>query len=248
MYYPDDFYNEPSEFDMQVEEFKESLAKSIKSEFLEEMERLKKKNRRLQGIKDNFEQVKRDYERKKQECERAMREAEDRAKRMKVEELMEKFKTFLWRPDWEYLYGPKCDKCDKDRHIEITLPSGNKVKDDCECDKSRAKVMVPERIVRYELANRDSGIVAWYTACGKEGERYYKLEYASTIYAEGNIVKPGTSFDVLEEMENQRDILFTTRGECLAYCEYLNEKNLVPTDTIYKCNGEVWEGELGWGK
>ncbi len=30
MYYPDDFYNEPSEFDMQVEEFKESLAKAIR--------------------------------------------------------------------------------------------------------------------------------------------------------------------------------------------------------------------------
>ena len=67
MYYPDDFYNEPSEFGMQVEEFKESLARSIKSEFLEEMERLKKENRKLQGIKDNFEQVKRDYERKKME-------------------------------------------------------------------------------------------------------------------------------------------------------------------------------------
>ena len=67
MYYPDDFYCEPSEFEMQVEEFKESLAKSIKSEFLEEMERLKAENRKLQGIKDNFEQVKRDYERKKME-------------------------------------------------------------------------------------------------------------------------------------------------------------------------------------
>ena len=55
MYYPDDFYNEPSEFDMQVEEFKESLAKSIKSDFLEEMERLKAENRKLQGIKENFE-------------------------------------------------------------------------------------------------------------------------------------------------------------------------------------------------
>lgn len=243
MYYPDDFYNEPSEFDMQVEEFKESLAKSIKSEFLEEMERLKEENRKLQGIKDNFEQVKRDYERKKMECDRMMREAENNAKRMKAEELMEKFKTFLWRPDWEYLYGPKCDKCDKNRHIEITLPSGNKVNDDCECDKSRAKVMVPERMVRYELANRDPGIVAWYTACGKEGERYYKLDYASDVYAEGNIVKPGTSFEVLEARENQRNILFTTREECLAYCEYLNEKNLVPTDTIYTCDGEVWKSK-----
>ena len=91
MYYQDDFYNEPSEFDMQVEEFKESLAKSIKSDFLEEMERLKAENRKLQGIKENFEQVKRDYERKKQECERVMREAENKAKRMKVEEMLEQF-------------------------------------------------------------------------------------------------------------------------------------------------------------
>lgn len=240
-WYEDDFYNEPSEFEMQVEEFKESLEKSIKSEFLEEMERLKEENRKLQGIRDNFEQVKRDYERKKSECDRAMRNAEDRAKRMKAEELMEKFKTFLWNPDWEYLYGPKCDKCDKNRHIEITLPSGKKVNDDCGCGNGKAKVMFPKRMVRYELANRDHSIVAWYTACGKEGERYYKLDYASTVYAERNIVEPGTSFDVLEARDDQWNIFFTTREECLAYCEYLNEKNHVPADTVYQCDGKPYE-------
>lgn len=243
MYYPDDFYCEPSEFEMQVEEFKESLAKSIKSEFLEEMERLKAENRKLQGIKDNFEQVKRDYERKKMECDRMMREAENNAKRMRVEELMKRFQTFFWRPSWEYLYGPKCDKCDKSRRIEVTLPSGNKVKDECECDKSRMKVMVPEKMVRYELADRDRGIAAWYTACGKEGERYYKLDYAGTVFAEKNLVVPGTSFDVLEKQENQNSLLFSTREECLAYCEYLNEKNLVPTDAIYERDGTVWKSK-----
>lgn len=242
MYYPDDFYNEPSEFGMQVEEFKESLAKSIKSEFLEEMERLKKENRKLQGIKDNFEQVKRDYERKKQECERVMREAEDRAKRMKVEELIEKYKTFLWRPRFRYLYGPKCDKCNKNRNIQVTLPSGKPVDDECECNKS-ISVMVPERMVRYELADRDQGVTAWYTACGKEGDMYYKLDYASTVFLDGAIVKPGTSFDVLYAVEKQRDIFFTTREECLAYCEYLNEKNQVPMDTIYERDGTVWKSE-----
>lgn len=245
MYYPDDFYNEPSEFDMQVEEFKESLAKSVKSEFMEEMERLREENRKLQGIKDNFEQVKKDYERKKLECDRMMREAENNAKRMKAEELMKRFQTFLWSPSWEYLYGPKCDKCDKNRRIEVTLPSGKKVNDECECDNSRTKVMVPERMVRYELADRDRGVAAWYTAYGKEGERYYKLDYVSTVFAEKNLVVPGTSFDVLEKQENQGRLLFTTREECLAYCEYLNEKNLVPTDAIYECDGTVWKSEEG---
>lgn len=243
-WYEDDFYNEPSEFDMQVEEFKEKLAKAVKSEFLEEMERLKEENRNLQGIKEHFEQVKRDYERKKSECDRAMREAENKAKRMKIKELMEKFKTFFWRPDYEYLYGPKCDKCDRDRKIVVTLPSGNIVNDECQCGKSRMKVMVPESMVRYELADRDRGIAAWYCAYGNEGEKYYKADCISSVFAERNIVPPGTSFDVLEKKENQRELLFATREECFAYCEYLNERNLVPADTIYLCNGELYEWEL----
>ena len=243
MYYPEDFYCEPSEFEMQVEEFKESLAKSIKSEFLEEMERLKAENRKLQGIKYNFEQVKRDYERKKMECDMMIREAENNAKRMRIEEVMERFRVFFWRPSWEYLYGPKCDKCDKNRRIQVTLPSGNQVNDECECEKSRAKVMVPEKMVRYELADRDRKIAAWYTACGKEGERYYKLDYVGTVFAEKNLVVQGTSFDVLEKREDQSYLLFSTREECLAYCEYLNEKNLVPTDTIYERDGTVWKSK-----
>ncbi len=242
-WYEDDFYNEPSEFEIQVEEFKESLAKAIKGEFLEEMGRLKEENRKLQEIKKHFEQIKMDYERKKSVCDQVMREAESKAKRMKAEELMEKFKTFFWRPDWEYLYGSKCDKCDENRRIDVVLPSGKMVKDECQCKKSMMKVMVPERMVRHELADTSQGIAAWYSACGKEGDRYYKLDYASSVFAEKNMVQPGTSFEVLEEMKGQSQLLFATREECLAYCEYLNEKNGVTADVIYKVDGELYKGE-----
>lgn len=131
----------------------------------------------------------------------------------------------------------------KNRKIELTLPSGKKVKDECECEKSRKKVMVPERMVLYELADRDRGVAAWYAQLGKEGERYYNLDYVSTVHAGKNIVVSGTSFDVLEKKENQRELLFATREECLAYCEYLNEKNQVPMDTIYESDGTVWKSE-----
>lgn len=242
MWYDEEFYDEPSEFENQVEDLKESLSKSIKSEFLEEMERLRKENKNLQGIKEHFEQIKRDYEQKKSECYRAMLEAEDKAKRMKADELMRKFKTFFWRPDWNYLYGPKCNKCDKDRKIDVVLPSGNTVKDECQCQKSRMKVMVPERMVRFEIADRDNGIAALYCRCGREDYRYYKLEYASSVDAEVNIVQFGTSFDVLEK-KDQRELLFNTRDECLAYCEYLNEKNGVASDVIYELDGEIYKRE-----
>lgn len=244
-WYDDDFYNEPSEFDLQVEEFKESLAKAVKNEFLEEMERLKAENRNLQGIKEHFEQIKRDYERKKAECDRAMREAEDRAKRMKIEELMEEYRTFLWHPVCKYLYGPKCNKCDKDRRIEVVLPSGRTVNDECQCRKSIMKVMFPERMVRYELADRNSGVAAWYCDYGETGNKYYMADHIISVFAKGNIVQPGTGFDVLEKKENQRNLLFASREECLAYCGYLNEKNGVTSDVIYEVDGKVYKQEDG---
>lgn len=238
MWYDEDFYNEPSEFEEKIDELKESIAKDVKKDFIEEMESLKKENQNLRGIKEHFEQIKRDYENKKQELDRAIRDAETKAKRMKAEEIMEKYKVFFWRPSCTYLYGAKCDKCDENRQIEVALPSGKKVKDDCDCRNTQRKVYAPERMMRYELADRDGKVVAWYKSCGKDGERYYCADYASTVYADKAMVEPGTSFDTLANKDNCRDVLFRTKEECLAYCEYLNELNEVPCDVIYKCNGE----------
>lgn len=49
----DDFY-EPSEFDQQVEEWKEALKKSVKKEYMDEMERLRRENAELMDIKKNW--------------------------------------------------------------------------------------------------------------------------------------------------------------------------------------------------
>lgn len=243
-WYEDDFYNEPSEFETQMEEFKESLAKAIKSEFLEEMERLKKENRNLQGIKKNFEQIKTDYEQKKSECDKAMRKAEDNAKHMKIEELMERFRIFFWHPNQEYLYGPKCDKCDESRRIKVVLPSGAIVHDNCQCINSRRNVMFPGRMVLYTLEDRRNGIAAFYSPCGEKGGRYYRLEYVSSVGAKENMVQPGTGFDVLEKNETQGQLLFPTREDCLAYCTYLNKKNGIPDDVVYKINGDRYKEEI----
>ena len=63
MYY-DDFYNEPSEFEQQIYEFKQALVKAVKEEYQEELETLRKENAELA-----------DFKSKKDELERAHREA-----------------------------------------------------------------------------------------------------------------------------------------------------------------------------
>lgn len=43
----DEFYDEPSEFEIQIEEWKDTLRESVKKEYKEEMERLRKEKCRI---------------------------------------------------------------------------------------------------------------------------------------------------------------------------------------------------------
>lgn len=63
--YPEDEFWPESEYQEQVDALKDAIRDSIKSEILEEMNRLRVENEKLQGIKEHFEEVKQDYERKK---------------------------------------------------------------------------------------------------------------------------------------------------------------------------------------
>lgn len=71
-YYDYDFYEEPSEFDIQIEEFKSSLASSVRKEFLEEMDALKKENASLREFRDNKDKYERELREAKAEYQRKM--------------------------------------------------------------------------------------------------------------------------------------------------------------------------------
>ncbi len=60
-WYEEDFYEEPSEFDNAMDEFKASLMKSVKEEYVSEMERLRAENLELQSVKTYFEKIKKVY-------------------------------------------------------------------------------------------------------------------------------------------------------------------------------------------
>lgn len=79
--YPEEEFYPESEYQEQIDALKEAIKNSVKSEILEEMNRLRAENEKLQGIKEHFEEVKRDYEKKKDECDRIIRNAEYNAKK-----------------------------------------------------------------------------------------------------------------------------------------------------------------------
>lgn len=233
-YWNEENFFEPGEFDEKIEELKNELRESVKKEINDGIEKLRKENKELQGIKRNFESIKKDFEKKKDECDRAMRNAESRAKQTRLKELMEHFKFTLWAVDWDYQYKKKCDKCDVNRRIQVVLPSGKTVDDECSCRVSK-KVYRPKENVLYEFSERNREFVAWYRAKGDEGEEYFvediRAEYAKTI------VDHNKDFKEIEGKE-LRKVFFTTKEECQAFCDYLNRDSEV-FGYDYDINGKL---------
>lgn len=234
-----DFWNdgdcfEPSEFDEKIEELKEELKNSVKQEIKDELEKLRKENKELHGIKRNFEAIQRSYETKKWECEREMKDAEQKAKRARISELMEHFKVVMWSVEWDWQYKEKCETCNDGRKIQITLPSGKIVDDDCKCDV-KEKVYKPRENVLYEISGKGSDIRAWYRAKGKEGEEYFIEDTFSRIAK--TIVNRDKKFETISE-EELRETFFTSQDECQEFCDYLNEKRGV-AGYIYNLRGQI---------
>lgn len=234
----DEDYFEPSEFDEKIEELKDELRKSVKKEINDELERLRKENKNLQGIKANFESVKKDYERKKAECDSAMQNAERKAKQARLKELMEHFKVVLWSVTWHYQYKKKCDRCDRSREVKITLPSGKMVYDACECQISK-KMYYPNENVLYELSDKWQKIRAWYKTRRDEEDSDFIM--TSSTYVK-EIIDHNKDFKEIDA-ENLGGIFFTTKEECQKFCDYMNGKEEI-SGYDYDMEGNLVEADV----
>lgn len=235
-YYYDDFYDEPTEFDEQIEEFKESLMGSIKDEYIDKMKRLEKENQELQEVKKNFEKIQMEYERKKAEYDRAIQNAKLEVKKATMEELLEEYKCVLYMAQKGEIFLKKCNKCNKFREVEITLPSGKVVKDSCECNKS-FQGFYPETVVLYDIEKNkcSPNEIRFFYQESKIYKDSFRLSESICYLANDNFVKQGTDF---EDIKTDTP-LFYTYEECLAYCKYQNKKNGIPDDAIYDMGGNV---------
>lgn len=154
----EDFYNEgPSDYELFMNDLKETLKKSIKDEFIKEMDKLRAENKKLQDIKENFEQIKLDYAHKEQELKAKEQDIERSLARKKIMELatIADMKPQIYYIDDATGFLPKCDKCDENRLIHFRSPSGKECTESCpNCGTSFKKYFVkPVDTLRISFPN-----------------------------------------------------------------------------------------------
>jgi len=223
MYYEDDFYYEPSEFDQQVEEFKASLIKSVKEEFLQRMDALEKENAALREFRDQKAAVIRDCEAKVAAAQREARMAEEKWKKARLHQLLGDFLTVGWKVGYENEMEPKCDKCDEHRYLHFLSPQGNKCKEMCNCARYKTRYFPKEAILsKIYVRKRDfrsdvdfDRLNRYYTVERSDRDEYDRYEATSDVYESGF---------ACEKVGNQYRAVFLTEEDCQRYCDWLNEQ------------------------
>lgn len=234
MPYYDDFYNEPSESDIAIEELKEHLRNEVKSEILNKLERLEKENKELQEIKNNKKQLELEYQEKERQLEREYKLKERDLMKKPIQELLEIIQEEYYYVSYDYLKKEKCDKCNDERRIELVDAYGRKHYVDCVCKKEyKSEYLVKEKYIGVitEISKRDGQLKMWVSFTYKKSS--YDGEYVSGTYFDKDSII--YSFDdFIEKNENKikeglekgygfSSYIFSTKEEAQKFADYLNE-------------------------
>lgn len=213
MYSWDDYY-EPSEFEIQVEELKQSIIENVRDQIKNKIASLEKENAELQEIKKNWKQIKAEHDATMRELRFKTEVAEREAKRLRAKEILDSISSVGYRVHYEYVKPPKCDKCDDQRYIHFISPLGREMKEKCTCDQGY-KVYSPkeEKLLRFYATETINSM--YYSSRDSDGDMW---ELRSDVYKE----LP----DNLEKI-NEYSAVFVNKEDCQTYCDWKNnnEKN-----------------------
>lgn len=219
MYY-EDFFNEPSESDLAIEELKAHLRNEVKEEILNKLNSLKEENEMLLDIKNNWDKLKREYEDKisELECERkkALKDARNECYNATLQDLFDNCELFskIYQVDYTFENAPKCSKCDNEGKYTLISPDGEEHKVSCSCRKSY-KV--------YKIQNTDN--VNIYIQKNEHTKTFYFKINKKDTYDYGYEISKDNIFEKAEEAPNNLyPIFFTTKEEAEKYCNIRNEQ------------------------
>lgn len=226
----EEFYGETGEYEQMIDDLKHMLMRKVKREIQDEMERLKAENAKLQEVKEKWDDLVGDYKEKEYKMKYTLEEERRKIARMRLADLFDAcgMNVILYKPTKHLVYGPKCDKCDADRYIHFTSPSGKEMKEYCECRKSiKIYAEKPYKLIRfYRDARKNLSVTAIYE--DNSNESYDDFRPCSVkcekVYA-------GESFDTIYA-EYESAVFFEDEAKCKEYCDYINAINKVPEDVL----------------
>lgn len=213
-YYEEDFYHEPSEFEQKVDELKESLMESVKKDYIDEMNRLKKENDELQEVKKNMDKLESEHKDKLYALDRERRDLEYKVRRERLSSLVGAVEYFTVGSKSKY--KPKCEKCDDRRRIKYKTPSGKDAYETCECSES-IQIYEPIPITMCEFSIRSGEGYAWYQV--REHGRDEYLKYYDDSISGQELITDEKQF---EGIGYAYRTLFKTEELAQKFCDFKN--------------------------
>jgi len=215
-------YYEPRESDSYSDKVQE-LIDSIRGDISENIKvklddydllakKLEETEKENYKLKSKIQTVESEVEKKKQELERDF-------KKIKLEDMFKDTYYVAWGVGSRQVAFPKCGYCDDKRQVEVTLPSGAKVKTTCDCNKWVTEYVVVEaNLARFAIKTNKDGNPFVYDFRWSNNRLYgelYDIEF-----------RKGTSPKELFDPQNcdTYTSLYTTTEEAQKHVDYLNEK------------------------
>lgn len=240
MYYDyDDYFREPSEFEMQVEEFKDSLRNAVKDEIKDKIESLEKELAELKEFKEDRYKLIREYEskilevqREANDVKRAAKESEEKWKKARLYQLLGDYLIVGYKVGYQWKYGEKCDKCDENRKIHFTSPQGKEYTEDCKCavryyryfpqEATLSKIYVRKKNFRWDDKGETDFYNRYYTVERKDNDDYDRYESTNDVYEHG---------DIDFEKVNTYRAVFLNEEDCQKYCDWKTAQALKKMNT-----------------
>lgn len=234
-YIDSDFYNEPSEFEQEIDSFKESLRKAVKEEITDEITKLRATVKEQAGKLANLTELEKAAERARLDYEhkatRAERDAYTKVQKEGLRKLMEVLAKPMYRVGVAYKEQPKCDKCDADRRIAYTTPLGRKQWERCECSHSEVFYRAEEQY-GHSISKRSGKLTIWY-----ENTRPHWDESDRDSIGSPAVLKNPEGVPFEELVKNYRDYGFTSKEHAMHVASALNKEQAAQPKEGAKSDG-----------
>jgi regulator of replication initiation timing len=228
--YCEEPYYEPTPADEIFFEAKQKLEECLKESVKYKLTSTIEENKRLKEENEKMKEKVRNIEWKEKSLNQREKDMERNVLRKKFSEMLKPLEERyqVYRLNYSYVKGDKCNKCNEDRKLKYKTPSGKTAYEDCSCSKTY-KVWNTEstEIIRLDLYKDRNypyslSVTPKYDGASYD-EMYCKFELKTFVES---LDDTDMNFDMKEF--DYKEVAFKNEDDCQRFCDYLNQKEKLP--------------------